>query len=155
MRKQGEVRMEHILRRGESPEMLSVRYGVPVCMIVKANGGTLQTGRNLMIPEKHDCCGERRYTVRRGDTLFGIAARYGTTMYDLCRKNPGVFSGKLTEGTELYLPAPMRIYTCGPLDTVKSVCEKFNITEDSLRRYNPLEKNLYQGLQLKIPESQL
>ena len=145
--------MEHILRRGETAEMLSVRYWVPVCMLMKANGGSLQYGQRLKIPSRNFCEEKNKYMVRSGDTLYSVAQRHGTTMYDLCRKNPGVFSGKLSEGMELFLPKPMRIYTCGPLDTVASVCEKFGISDAEIRRWNVLEKNLYQGLQLKIPVS--
>ena len=91
--------------------------------------------------------------VKEGDTLFSIAQENGATMYDLCRKNPGVCSGRVCVGMEIILPKAEKIYTCGALDTVASVCKKFGITEQGLRSCNLLEKNLYQGLQLKIPPS--
>lgn len=148
----GREKMTHILRRGETPEQLSARYGVPVCMLMKANRGRqMAPGRALIIPERGSC-GGRSYRVKKGDTLYSIAQKNNTTMYDLSKENPGVFSGGLADGMVIRLPEASRIYTCGVLDTVQSVCERFGIAEEALRSCNPLEKNLYQGLQLKIPE---
>jgi murein DD-endopeptidase MepM/ murein hydrolase activator NlpD len=48
--------------------------------------------------------------VRLGDTLFKIAQRYGTSMQDILRFNPGLDTAKLVAGTEIQLvqaaPAP-------------------------------------------------
>jgi murein DD-endopeptidase MepM/ murein hydrolase activator NlpD len=48
--------------------------------------------------------------VRLGDTLFKIAQRYGTSMQDILRLNPGLDTAKLVAGTEIQLvqaaPAP-------------------------------------------------
>lgn len=48
--------------------------------------------------------------VRIGDTLFKIAQRYGTSMQDILRFNPGLDTAKLVAGTEIQLvqaaPAP-------------------------------------------------
>jgi murein DD-endopeptidase MepM/ murein hydrolase activator NlpD len=41
--------------------------------------------------------------VRLGDTLFQIAQRYGTTMQDILRLNPGLDSARLVAGTEIQL----------------------------------------------------
>ena len=44
--------------------------------------------------------------VRFGDTLSSIAERYGLTLAELLRVNPGVDTGRLVVGTRLRLPAP-------------------------------------------------
>lgn len=41
--------------------------------------------------------------VRLGDTLFKIAQRYGTTMQEILRLNPGLDSARLVAGTEIQL----------------------------------------------------
>jgi hypothetical protein len=41
--------------------------------------------------------------VRLGDTLFQIAQRYGTTMQEILRLNPGLDKVQLVAGTEIYL----------------------------------------------------
>jgi hypothetical protein len=56
----------HRLRRSERPEMLSAYYGVPVCMIMRANSiknpDDLASLRELKIPKRSYCnmcsCGE-------------------------------------------------------------------------------------------------
>lgn len=45
--------------------------------------------------------GEQTYVVRRGDTLQSIAARYGTTIAELERLNPGVDPVELRVGRRL------------------------------------------------------
>jgi LysM repeat protein len=46
--------------------------------------------------------GDGRYhTVESGDTLGGIAAKYGTTVDDLLRLNPGVDPGSLHVGQKI------------------------------------------------------
>ena len=136
--------MKHVLRRGETLEMLSVRYGIPVCMLVKANRGKrIVTGQSLTIPRITFCENGRSYLVQAGDTLYSIAQKNNTTMYDLCKENPGLSSGRVSAGMLLRLPQAEQIYTCGVLDTVASVCEKFGITEEALRSCNSFEKNLY------------
>lgn len=148
--------MEYMLRRGDTMEMLSVRFGVPVCMIMRANPGkAMRPGCVLTIPPITFCEKTRQYTVCCDDTLFAIARKYGTTMYDISRMNPEIAREGLREGMVLRLPERMQIYTCKPTDTIGTVCEKFGITEERLRSYNTLEKNLYQGLQLRIPRSKL
>lgn len=47
----------------------------------------------------------RIYRIRRGDTLSGIAARYGTTVGALLSANPDVAPRKLPVGGALVLPS--------------------------------------------------
>jgi LysM repeat protein len=46
----------------------------------------------------------RTHTVRRGDTLFSIATRYGTTVAAIQSANPGVKPQRLQVGQVLKLP---------------------------------------------------
>ena len=144
--------MYHILRRGETLEQLSVRYGIPVCMIVRANP-QIRIGAKLMIPPRNFCHAARRYTIRKGDTLFRIAETHNTTMFALLQKNPAIDPQNLREGDELLLPPPARIYTCRAVDTIRSVSEHFGISEEKLRKANNLSDGLYHGMQLILPEN--
>ncbi|MBR4078699.1 MAG: LysM peptidoglycan-binding domain-containing protein [Christensenellaceae bacterium] len=143
--------MFHILRRGETLEQLSVRYGIPVCMLVRANP-QIRIGAKLVIPSPDFCRSALRYTVRKGDTLFRIAEKHSTTMFALLQKNPSIDPQNLQDGDELLLPPPARIYTCRAADTVRSVAERFGISEDALRKANNLSDGLYHGMQLILPE---
>jgi LysM repeat protein len=46
----------------------------------------------------------KRHQIRRGDTLEGIAKRYGTTVSALQRANPGINARRLIPGQTLRLP---------------------------------------------------
>ncbi len=48
--------------------------------------------------------GARTYTVQPGDTLSGIAARFGTTVEAILELNPGLVPEALQPGTQLRLP---------------------------------------------------
>jgi len=146
--------MFHILKRGESPEHLSVRYGMPICMIIRANPDKrFSAGCRITIPEKAFCSPIHRYTIVSGDTLYRIAEKHSTSMYALLKQNPSLDPQNLREGTVIILPPPSRIYTCRATDTIRSVAEQFGISEESLRRENLLSDGLYNGMQLILPES--
>ena len=145
--------MHHILKRGETLEQLSVRYGMPVCMIVRANPEMrFSAGSRIDIPDRSLCDPVRRYTVRRGDTLFRIAEEHRTTMFSLLQTNPSLDPQDLQEGSVILLPPPARIYTCRAADTVRSVAEQFGIPEDALIRENGLSGGVYHGMQLILPK---
>ena len=49
--------------------------------------------------------GVSTYTVKSGDTLAGIAARFGVSLADLTDANPGIDAAKLSIGQVVKLPA--------------------------------------------------
>ena len=56
-------------------------------------------------PDKPDCY---IYTVRRGDTLTGIAKYFGTTLAKIRQLNPWTLTKGLEPGQKLILPTPTR-----------------------------------------------
>jgi membrane-bound lytic murein transglycosylase D len=98
----------HRMKRGESLTELAARYGMSIETLRSVNGigprETVPTGYALLVPmqrptEEAAASLENAvfttvpanrtfyYTVRRGDTLTEIAARYGVTIHDLKRWN--------------------------------------------------------------------
>lgn len=53
------------------------------------------------------------YKVKRKDTVYGIATRYGITVEDLVKANPQIstIDYKLEKGTKLYIPMPKKAET--------------------------------------------
>lgn len=96
------------------------------------------------------------YTVRPGDTLWGLARRYGTTVAELVRLN-GIANPNLIDvGQVLRIPgaAPAYLtYTIRPGDTLWAIARRYGATVAELARINGIrDPNLiYAGATLRIP----
>jgi LysM repeat protein len=85
------------------------------------------------------------YTVVSGDTLTGIASRYGTSVNALLRANPSLTSTSvLTVGEQLYIPGSEItlsngnvIYVVKSGDNLSSIAGTFGTTLSSLEAANP------------------
>jgi GH25 family lysozyme M1 (1,4-beta-N-acetylmuramidase)/LysM repeat protein len=81
------------------------------------------------------------YTVKRGDTLSGIAARYGTTWQSLARvnglNNPNlIYQGQVLKLTASNSGAQARTYTVRSGDNLSTIAYKLNTTVSSLANNN-------------------
>ncbi len=114
----------HRVRRGETLGAVSRRYGVPVAVIQKANGlgsrTMLRVGRVLTIPTGPMTAAElaslrdeepgsqarasMAYRVRRGDSLSGIARRFGVTPQAIARASGIRVGSVLRVGQRLTIP---------------------------------------------------
>ncbi len=96
----------HRVRFGETLSWIAWRYGVTIQEIVQANNivnrHLIYAGQTLRIPvEKQDFF---EYTVQPGDTLIGIAHRFGTTVWAIARLN-GIWNPNLIfVGQRLLIP---------------------------------------------------
>jgi membrane-bound lytic murein transglycosylase D len=86
----------HTVRRGETLGQIAQRHGTTVAALRAANGGVdprrLQAGQQLRLPgaagaapqarvqQARTATSARIHQVRRGDTLSGLAQRYGVTV---------------------------------------------------------------------------
>jgi LysM repeat protein len=100
----------HIVQRGENLYRIGLRYGISLWSIAQANGilnvNLIQTGQVLLIPVPLPAPMPvpRIYIVRPGDTLAGIAWRFGTTVWVIARAN-GVWNPNLIYvGQRLLIP---------------------------------------------------
>jgi peptidoglycan lytic transglycosylase D len=107
----------HTVRRGETLSAIARRYGVKTAELKQANELTstrVRTNQTLMIPQ-HTAAGlpsasssrpdatataELLYRVRRGDTLYGIARQFDTTVAVLKRLNQ-LSSDRIIVGDQL------------------------------------------------------
>ncbi len=105
----------HKVRKGDTLGKLATQYGVTVDAIREANGisdSDIMVGQDLKIPGASASAKKKAttpkqstvtYKVRSGDTLGGIAARYGTTVKAIKRAS-GISSDRLSVGQRLKIP---------------------------------------------------
>ncbi|RMD62521.1 M23 family metallopeptidase [Candidatus Parcubacteria bacterium] len=94
------------------------------------------------------------YHVKKGDTLSGIANRFGISLRTVTAANPEVRARALHIGQSLYiLPVAGVVYTALPGDTLEGIAKKFGVAADAIRQYNRTLENegLRPGMKLAIP----
>ena len=99
------------------------------------------------------------YTVKKGDTLYGIAREYGISVDELKRVN-NLTSNTLTIGEVLVIPEieesetpDENIYIVKSGDTLYSIANRYGMTVDELKALNNLTSNsLSIGQQLVVSD---
>ena len=100
-----------------------------------------------------------KYTVKRGDTLWGISNQYGVNVSDLARIN-NVTADTLKVGMVLTIPSSsgnnpdnMFMYTVKKGDSLWNISKVYSTSVEEIKRINNLTSNtLYIGQVIRIPE---
>jgi LysM repeat protein len=103
----------HIVRYGETLSGIAARYGVNMWAIARANcianPSRIYAGQRLIIPAGGRPApipwGGRVHIVRYGETLSGIAFRYGVSMWAIVRANGIANPSFIYAGQRLVLPS--------------------------------------------------
>ncbi len=77
------------------------------------------------------------YTVKSGDTLYGIAERYGADSALIARDNELDNPDSLTVGQALVIRTPQSVHKVGAGENLYSVAQRFGVSVNSLWRNNP------------------
>ena len=101
------------------------------------------------------------YVVQKGDTLYSIANKLGTTVSELKKEN-NLTSNTLQIGEVLRIPTKEiyeeeeNIYIVKKGDSLYSIANKYNTTVDELKRINNLTSNILSiGQVLKLPSDKV
>lgn len=100
------------------------------------------------------------YTVKPGDTLYGISNQFGVSVVELANLN-NVTANTLKVGQVLTIPSKygsnpnnMFMYTVQKGDTLYKIAQKYNTTyQDIIKLNNLTNNNLFIGQVIRIPET--
>ncbi|MFQ6014778.1 MAG: LysM peptidoglycan-binding domain-containing protein [Anaerolineae bacterium] len=101
----------HIVARGQNLQSIANRYGTSVSAIMRANGlrnaNLIYVGQRLTIPGRgrEANSSPRVHVVRRGETLYQIAVRYGVSMTAIVQANGLRSANRIYAGQRLTIPA--------------------------------------------------
>lgn len=109
------------------------------------------------VPEKKPSKAEKTYTVKAGDTLSGIAKKYGTTYQALTAYNGIANPNLIYTGQKIKIPVEVteseKMYTVQPGDTLSGIAKKYGTTYQVLAKLNGISNPdlIYGGQVLKLP----
>lgn len=159
--------IEHKVKRGETLSRIAKKYGTTVVAIADANGiknyRKIRTGQVLAIPgaDYHPSTPENPgiHTVRRGETLSGISAKYAIKMDDLLAWNDIKSRDLLQTGQKLVVSGRetardrVIVHKVRRGDTINGIAEKYGATTGNVLKTNGLKPRdkIYPGQKIKVP----
>ena len=144
--------------KGDTLYGIAKKLDTTVDELKKVNNLTsnqLSIGQILKIPVKEINLGETDlYQVKKGDTLYGIANKYGITLKELKAIN-NLTTDTLAIGQLLNVPSGLSLgssYVVNSGDTLYSIAKKFGISVSKIKEVNKLDGNMLAiGQKLVIP----
>lgn len=154
---------EIIIKRGDTLSDLAIEYGTTVDRLVElnniANPNLIFAGNTLLVPINDGKKQTVTYTVKRGDTLSGIAKKYGVSVQQLINanniKNPNlIYVGQiLTIPTESNIHDMNHIlYTVRRGNSLYQIARMYNTSIAQIVRLNRIKNPnlIYAGEILRI-----
>ena len=179
--------LRYKVRRGDTVGAIARRHGVRSSEIVALNGlrsaNRIRVGQVLDLPSRGGTKARTRsatssvvpepipadglYRVRRGDTLDGIAKRFGVSMGDLRSSNNLKNPNRLGVGQVLAIPGgslqarassgdaggQKGVYTVRTGDTIEAIAKRFGVTQRDIAELNGLKNRhrIRAGQRLYVP----
>lgn len=109
-----QTELSHLVKKGETVYSISQMYGMPVETIYSLNPDSrngIRVGQNLILRKDASIKGHAGknadshfYTVRKGDSIYGVAKEKGVSVAALMKANPAISEENFKEGTVIKLP---------------------------------------------------
>ena len=156
-----DVYLIYKVEKGDTLWDIAKKYNTTVETLKNINNlstTTLTINQQLFIPKSGNLgvINENIYIVKKGDTLFDIAANKGVTVSQIKEAN-NLKSDLLQIGQVLNIPASSSgeiNYIVQKGDNLYSIANKYDVTIDDIKKLNNLSTNILQiGQVLKIPGS--
>ncbi len=164
------INQKYIVKKGDTLYGISNQFGVSVTELAEINGikgSNLDIGEVLIIPNKSGDNPNNMfmYTVKDGDTLYGISRKYNTTVEEIVNlnylKNNIITPGMViripeiyTKEEEMYMPNYIN-YIVKKSDTLYKIANNYGVSIDLIIKDNGLvDDNLKVGQLLRIRSSE-
>lgn len=147
--------IQHVVKKGENVYRLSLKYGVSMEEIYIENPSArelIKTGETLNIPlnSSNNTSSENSgatdtYTVKRGETTYGLSKKFGISITELENANPMIRNG-LQAGHRLIIPKgnqePVKSLASNDRhkvlkgETLWGISRQYNMSIEELRNLN-------------------
>ncbi|MDE5887956.1 MAG: LysM peptidoglycan-binding domain-containing protein [Muribaculaceae bacterium] len=151
--------IRHLVKRGETVYSISRQYNIPVETIYASCPDSkygIKAGETLVIqqPASGKDGGYLYYEIKSGDTLFGLAKKYHTSVEDILTLNPGVSERNFKSGETIRIAvnseqrkvhtelveesrlASLDSYKVGRKDDWNSISQKTGVAVETLKEAN-------------------
>lgn len=133
----------HTIQAEETKYSVSKKYGISIPELEELNphiknvfeiGMQIRLNKNAVLPKvfatetQPTTTKTMFYAVQQGETLFSISRKFGISVEEITKKNPGVVTG-LTVGMELLLPEKKEINSTIQSDAADGLKKKLNLLE--------------------------
>lgn len=155
----------HTVRKGETLSGIASKYGTTVANLVKINSITdknlIKTGQKIKLKgsaAKPNTSKTPTYKIKSGDTLSGIAKKFGTTVSNLQKLNNIKNASKIYAGQTIKVTGTAKKSTSKKYhkvksgDTVSGLASKYKTTQAKIKKWNGLKNvhKIYIGQKLRV-----
>ena len=144
----------YVVQPGDTLSGIASRYGTTYQNLAAINGigdpNRINVGQVLKVTGQPTS--ENTYFVQAGDTLSGIAAKFGTTVSNLVSRNGIANPNVIYPGQKIYLTGQSNAYTVKSGDTLSGIAAAFHTTWQALAGKNHIANPnvIYVGQTIQI-----